>query len=304
MIPLKKWIEAFLKDLDERQGSSENTRQAYRSDLMQYSNYLQTKESVSAWNQVTDLQIAKFIYALKDKQEAPATLARKSVSIRRFHRYLVRNHLLERDPSVMIDMPRISPKSPLILTVSEVASLLAAPLHSEPPKWRDAAVLELLYATGMRVTELTGLNRSDLNLELGYIRCRSVQGRERVVPFGEPAKEVLGRYLENSENRESSAGVGQPLFQNRSNARMTRQSIWKMMKLYADKAGLKPGLSPETLRNSLTAHLFERGADPESVDELMGRSVSAGGRRFPQRQKETLREMYGRCHPRAKIRHL
>ncbi|WP_010631613.1 tyrosine-type recombinase/integrase [Sporolactobacillus vineae] len=302
MTSVNNWIDNFLKDMSEKQGCSDNTRAAYRSDLVQYSHYLQTKESVSSWDKVTDVQTAKFIYWLKDRQESPATLARKAVSIRRFHRFLIRNHLLERDPSVMIDAPRITPKPPLILTVGEVERLLEKPRHSDKPNWRDAAMLELLYATGMRATELINLKRGDLNLELGFVRCRTGRGRERVVPVGEPAKQVLGRYLEESERNGSEIRSDQPLFPNRRNARMTRQSVWKMMKTYAQQTGLRSGLSPETLRNSLIAHLFERGADPESVDELMGRSASAGSRRFPLRRKETLRQMYGHCHPRARFK--
>jgi integrase/recombinase XerD len=302
MTPVNNWIDLFLKDLREKQGCSENTRTAYCSDLMQYSRYLQTQESVLSWDKVTEVQTAKFIYWLKDQRESPATLARKSVSIRRFHRFLIRNHLLDRDPSVMIDAPKITPKPPHILTVGEVERLLEKPRRSEPPKWRDAAMLELLYATGMRASELIDLERGDLNLKLGFVRCRTGRGRERVVPVGEPARQALGRYLEESERNGPAIRTDQPLFPNRQNARMTRQSVWKIIRMYAEQTGLRPGLSPETLRNSLAAHLFERGADAVSVDELMGRSASAGSRRFPVRRKETLREMYGRCHPRARFK--
>jgi Site-specific recombinase XerD len=301
MKPVKDWIEAFLKDLDEKKGCSGNTLAAYRNDLMQYMTYLRTQERVADWHTVTELHVAKFIYWLKDRKEAPATLARKSVSIRRFHRFLIRNRLLDRDPSVMIDLPRAEQQPPLILSITEVEQLLEQPLFSNPPQWRDAAMLELLYATGMRATELIRLNRGDLNLELGYVRCRSGRGKERIVPIGEPVKRALNCYLEKSGRTGPGGLMNHPLFPNRLNRRMTRQSLWKILKRNAGEAGLRPGLSPETLRNSLTAHLLERGADPESVEELMGRSGSAGSRRFPVRPKETLREMYGRCHPRAHL---
>jgi integrase/recombinase XerD len=296
---LKKQLDDFLSVLIQERGLSENTIEAYRGDLYQYLDFLIKNTDCTIWTDVTDLTVMKYLYYLKDQGNAASTLARKAAAVRGFHRHLLRSHQVNHDPSFSMDLPKVEKKPlPSMLTVKQTEQLLAAPDTQTALGRRDKAMMEVLYATGMRVSECIHLNREDLSLELEFIRCVGKKGSERILPLNQPAIQALESYLSLSDEPKESH-LGQPLFMNRLDNRLTRQGIWKIIKHYAELADISIQMSPETLRHSLTAHLLQNGADLEFVDELMGRANNSAAMRYPRPNRLPLKEVYARFHPRA-----
>jgi integrase/recombinase XerD len=296
MRALQEQIDHFLTELSSRHRLSPNTADAYRRDLRLYLRFLHETCGIRSWSEVTELVLMRYLYRLRDQKRSTATIARKMVSIRSFHHYLTRHRLQSTDPSVSVRAPKTPRRAADILTVTEIDRMIDAAAGEGPEAIRDRAMLEMLYATGMRVSELVGLMLDDLNLTLGFVRCRGTRGKERIVPIGAPAREAAERYI--TAVRRAEPGE-QHVFLNVRKRGLTRQGVWKIIKKYATKANIERPLSPETIRQSLTAHLLERGADAESVEELMGRSTPPLYERFPNRMKPRLQDVYAHCHPRA-----
>lgn len=299
MRSMQEQLNDFLNGLKRERGLSMNTLDAYRRDLIQYIDFLKTEAGCRFWTQVTEIHVMKYLYWLRDKGSAPATLARKAAAVRGFHRFLLRKHQTDRDPSYAIEVPRVEPKYPSILSVGEIETLLDAPDKGSDAGRRDRAMLELLYATGMRVSELVLLDLNDLNLTMGFVRCSAGKGSERVIPLGSKARQAVQLYITEVREKTDRCSDRQALFLNHQGRRITRQGFWKILKRYAQETGIGASLSPETLRHSLEAHLLENGADPESVEELMGRTDKLASQRYPRPAKERLKDVYARCHPRA-----
>ncbi|GGL46677.1 tyrosine recombinase [Sporolactobacillus putidus] len=296
---MQEKLNEFLDGLKHERGLSVNTLVAYRRDLAQYINFLNDEAGCHLWSQVTEVDVMKYLYWLKDKGSAPATLARKAAAVRGFHRFLLRNHQTDRDPSYAMEVPKVEQKLPQILSVSAVETLLGAPDEETESGCRDRAMLELLYATGMRVSELVLLDLDDLNLSMGFVRCSTGKGSERVIPLGRQARQTMKTYITEVRKRVNGFQDEQALFLNRQGRRITRQGFWKLLKQYARQTGIGESLSPETLRHSLEAHMLENGADPESVEELMGRMDKLASQRYPRPAKQRLKDVYARFHPRA-----
>ncbi|MFT8316904.1 MAG: tyrosine-type recombinase/integrase [Sporolactobacillus sp.] len=285
-------ISFFLEDLSGRKHLSANTIDAYRRDLHQYREFLD-QQGCSTWMQVNEVIVKKFLYWIKDQGNAQATVARKATAVRRLHRFLMVQKLQTVDPTYMINVPKVESHRSERLSYPEVEQLLAAADTRTAGGRRDRAMMEVLYATGMHVSELIQLDCRDLNLMIGIIHCHGEKGGERILPLGKYAEQAVREYIEQREKE------GEPLFINHRGQRLTRQGVWKILKRYAEIAGIRRSLSPETLRQTLAAHLLENGADLQSVETLLGRTSLLTAEHLPAAAKPLLKDFYRQYHPRA-----
>ncbi|RYM05076.1 tyrosine recombinase XerD [Sporolactobacillus sp. THM7-7] len=292
-------LDHFLRELKTERGLSANTLVAYRRDLRQYTLFLKAEAHCTSWENVRDVDVMKYLYWLRDKGGAPATLARKAAAVRGLHQFLLRHHEAGSDPAFGIDVPKVERPLPKILSVEEVEKLLRTPSGKTAAGKRDRAMLEVLYGTGIRVTELVQLNVDDLHLSMGFLRCRGSRGSERIIPVGSLARKAVQTYITEVRDRLVIPKEEPALFLNRRGRRMTRQGFWKILKKHALSAGVGTSLSPETLRHSFAAHLLENGAELEAVEELMGRAEPAAAQRYRRTPRQRLKDVYARCHPRA-----
>lgn len=290
---------SFISFLAGQRALSEATRESYARDLKQYISYLQSKQ-ISDYRQVTRAGILLYFAYLKDLGKAPATIQRVSVTLRAFFRYLLQERRIDQDPFIMLEVPKVEKKPPQTLTIEETERLLEAPKPDTPLGLRDKAMLELLYATGIRVSELIALNQNDVNLELHFLRCTGDRGKERILPFGEVTAEWLDMYLREGRSRLILEDKENPaLFPNRRGGRISRQGFWKIMKKYGQEAGITADITPHTLRHSFAVHLLERGADVRSVQELLGHSDASTIQMYVSRSRSNLKTVYDAFHPRA-----
>ncbi len=228
----------------------------------------------------------------------PATISRNIASIKAWFHFMMKEHIIEDDISDALKSPKIEKKVPEIMSMGEVDTLLSQPSLNNPKEIRDKAMLELLYATGIRVTELISLTVKDLNLQMNYIIC-SDEHKERMIPFGSKAKNALVEYLKNSRPIMVANETSDILFVNCSGQAMSRQGFWKLIKFYANKAGIMSDITPHTLRHSFAAHLVENGADLRSVQEMLGHSDISTTQIYANLNHNRLREVYAKAHPRG-----
>ncbi|MCL1631876.1 tyrosine-type recombinase/integrase [Sporolactobacillus sp. CPB3-1] len=298
---MKKTIDNFLDAMQHERDLSKNTVEAYQSDLLQYVRYLREIKQCTDWEDVTEVQLMNYLYQLKDSGCAPATLARKAAALRGFHRFLFRSHLTSSDPAYALSVPKAAHSHfPALLTTEQIYLLLRAPSPHTRIGKRDRALLEVLYATGMRASECIRLDHGHVNLSLEFIRCVGKKGTERILPLNISAITALREYITEWEQKNAAPDINQPLFTNRSGKRLTRQGLWKILRNHAESAALPVPISPETLRQSLTAHLLQNGAPLDFVDELMGRALVSSASRYMHLNRVPLKELYNRYHPLAK----
>jgi integrase/recombinase XerD len=291
-------IRAFLDSLWIEEGLSENTQKAYGSDLALFSGWLAASRKVSLL-QVRAGDIEAYL-GLKYRQNiSHRTSARLLSSLRKFYAHLLRQGRLDEDPSAAIGSPQMGKPLPLTLTEMEVERLLAAPVVDEPLGQRDRAMLELLYATGLRVTELVLLRFDQINLRQGVVRVMGKGSKDRLVPIGEEAETWLETYFKNS--RPTILGMRQSdyLFVTDRGTAMTRQAFWHLIKRYAVKASIAKPLSPHTLRHAFATHLLNHGADLRVVQLLLGHSDLSSTQIYTHIAQERLKDLHARCHPRG-----
>ncbi len=228
----------------------------------------------------------------------PATISRSIASMKAFFHYLQKEHLIENDPSEQLKAPKIEKKLPMILSTEEISLLLEQPSGNSPKELRDKAMLELLYATGIRVSELISLKVSDVNLQMEYLCCADGH-KERTIPFGNVARDALKRYLSDGRPKMIEDEAEEWLFTNCSGQAMSRQGFWKLIKYYGNKAGIKSEITPHTLRHSFAAHLVCNGADLKSVQEMLGYSDISATQIYTQMSQGKLRDVYMKAHPRG-----
>ncbi|UTR09545.1 site-specific tyrosine recombinase XerD [Evansella sp. LMS18] len=295
---MERELEAFIKFLKEEKGLSVNTTEAYSRDLKNYINYIKKKEDKKSTGEITRSSILHYLYSLKDSGKTSSTLARTLSSIRAFHQFLIRESYTDKDPSVQIEIPKADKKLPKILSLDEVEKLLVTTVDNPSLNMRNQAMLELLYATGIRVSELCSLTLQDVHLEMGYIRCIGKGNKERVIPLGKSAVKTTERYLREAR----PLLIRQQhdiLFVNHHGKQMTRQGFWKIIKHLAEKAGINKELTPHTLRHSFAAHLLENGADIRAVQEMLGHADISTTQIYTQVTKMRMKEVYSKFHPRA-----
>lgn len=292
-------VDDFLHYLVVERGLSKNTVDSYRRDLAGYIVYLQDIEKVHSLNHVSRVHIIQYLMSLKDKGRAATTLARHTASVRAFHQFLLREKTTEQDPSVHIESPKTERKLPKVLSLQEVEELLNVPQTGKPIGMRDHAMLEVLYATGIRVSELIGLNVADVHLKMGFVRCIGKGNKERIIPLGKMANQSLDTYLQTGrghllKNKDSDA-----LFLNNQGSRLSRQGFWKILRKLALQANVKKQLTPHTLRHSFATHLLENGADLRAVQEMLGHADISTTQIYTHVTKARLKDIYTSYHPRA-----
>ncbi|MCR5119234.1 MAG: site-specific tyrosine recombinase XerD [Lachnospiraceae bacterium] len=292
-----KETEEFITYLREVKKTSRNTELSYKRDLVKLENYL-AAQGITDVSRVSVTTLQSYILYMERSGFASATVSRNIASIKAFFHFLFRKGYIKEDISEDLKAPKIEKKLPEILTTEEVNRLLEQPRGASPKDLRDRAMLELLYATGIRVSELISLNMSDVNLQVGYIMCRDAR-KERVVPFGAPAKRALGEYLKNARPMMIADQSSDVLFTNCSGQPMSRQGFWKLVKYYARKAGITSDITPHTLRHSFAAHLVENGADLRSVQEMLGHSDISTTQIYANMSQNRLREVYAKNFPRG-----
>lgn len=255
-------------------------------------------QGITKVSEITVTHLHSYILYLEKNNFAAATISRNIASIKAFYHYLFKEGKVSEDISEALKPPKIEKKIPEILSEEQVNRLLEQPGMGSPKEIRDKAMLELLYATGIRVTELISLKVTDVNLKLGFIVCRD-NNKERVVPFGKEAKNALLRYLESARRDMIENEEEDTLFVNYSGQPMSRQGFWKLIKYYAKKAGIEEDITPHTLRHSFAAHLVENGADLRSVQEMLGHSDISTTQIYAAMNHNHIREVYAKAHPRG-----
>jgi integrase/recombinase XerD len=301
---MQRKVEEFLTSLEVEKGYSENTRVAYKNDLSQFLDYLKTKAvpAVNDWSEVKKDHLVAYILSLKaDREYASTTVARKVAAIKSFFHFLVAEGFVRDDPTATLDSPRVKKYLPRAISQEDVEKLLEAPGQSnEPRPLRDRAILELLYATGMRVSELVALNEGDVDLPSASVRCFGKGGKERVIPIYDRAVQAIEAYVSKGRVRLVRDAEQKALFLNQRGLRLTRQGLWLIVKGYVKGAGLKVPVTPHTLRHSFATHMLRGGADLRNVQELLGHANIATTQVYTQVSNERLREVYDEAHPRAK----
>ncbi len=293
---MEQRIDAFIAYMHNVKKTSTNTELSYKRDLNKLNHYLRGKGILDV-NKVSASDVQGFVTYMEKENFAAATVSRTIASMKAFWQYLVNENVVKEDVTVALKAPKIEKRVPEILSEKDITKLLEQPSGDNPKQIRDKAMLELLYATGIRVTELISLKTTDVNLTMGFIVCRDAH-KERVIPFGTKAKQALIHYINGTrdamvENKESDV-----LFANCSGEQMSRQGFWKIIKYYAKKAGIVADITPHTLRHSFAAHLVENGADLKSVQEMLGHSDISTTQIYANLNHNHLREVYDNAHPR------
>lgn len=292
-------LEDFLHFIIVEKGLAENTIVSYRRDLEKYILYLKNVEQITSLNNVTRIVILNFLYFLKENGRSRATIARTIASIRSFHQFLLREKMVSSDPTVHIESPKQERKLPKVLSSLDVDALLSAPCTTSEFDRRNKAMLELLYATGIRVSELCTLKLPDLHLTMGFIRCIGKGNKERIIPIGNLAIKALSDYLEYARPVLLKKNRHDFLFVNHHGESLSRQGFWKILKKVTKDAGIEKELTPHSLRHSFATHLLENGADLRAVQEMLGHADISTTQIYTHVTKTRLKEVYANFHPRA-----
>lgn len=293
-------LKDFIHFLIVEKGLAKNTIVSYERDLKSYIKYFGNVEQLKNVNEVERIHIIHFLGRLKEQGKSSRTLARHVASIRAFHQFLLRERVSDHDPSVHIETPKLERTLPKVLNLAEVETLLDSPDTKDHYGIRDKAMLELLYATGIRVSELIGLQTSDVHLSMGFVRCIGKGNKERIIPIGKTALAALEHYVNNGRSHFiSKKNHDNALFLNHHGKQLTRQGFWKILKKLAQGAGIEKELTPHTLRHSFATHLLENGADIRAVQELLGHSDISTTQIYTHVTKTRLRDVYSKFHPRA-----
>jgi integrase/recombinase XerD len=296
----------FLAYLEFERGLSRNTLDAYRTDLFQFGRFLEEREVSALEAQPGD--VADFLEALARGDgdgrapASPATIHRKSACLRSFYRHLRRDGLLDTDPTATLSTPRRSRKLPQVLTRGEIEKLLSQPRGTNPAALRDRALLELMYACGLRASEAIGLELMDVDLQEGVLRARGKGSKERLVPIGQAALKALRGYLERGRPALVKGAPEAHLFVNFRGGELTRQGLYKIVRRHAVTAGLADRMSPHTLRHTFATHLLAGGCDLRSVQEMLGHADVSTTQLYTHLSSERLKDVYFRTHPRATVR--
>lgn len=290
-------IQAYENYLSKVKQASANTIASYMRDIRQFSQWLRQNEGIDVID-ATQLNIANFLAFLEKDGRTGATISRNLASLKNFYSYVVSSGFLERTPVIDIRVKRGEKKLPQILTGREIEQLLAQPVCVDPKGFRDKAMLEVMYATGIRVSELIELDVDDVNIEQGVIKCSSAK-KTRTIPLYPAALKSLSVYLRDIRNSMIADPNERALFVNISGIRMSRQGFWKILKYYQDAAHIDKEITPHTLRHSFAVHLLENGADLGSLQELMGHSDISSTQMYTHLINQKLKSVYEKCHPKA-----
>lgn len=296
---LQHAIDDFLHYLQVEKGLAPNTLSAYELDLTSYREFIAKERKKSEWRDVSRLDLIQFLNLLKESGKAPTTIARNVSSLRMFHRFLYQDGIVKIDISEHINIPKKSRKLPNVLSTSEVEKLLSINVKTSLDM-RNKAMIELLYATGLRVTELIELKQSDFHRTMGFVRCIGKGSKERIIPVGDIALQAVNDYLDQARPKLIKQNQSEnTLFLNHHGRPLTRQGFWKIMKQLAQQVGIKKRISPHMLRHSFATHLLENGADLRAVQEMLGHEDISTTEIYTHVTRTRMKEVYEQYHPRA-----
>lgn len=296
---MDRFVDYFLDFLTVEKGLSKNTLEAYSRDLSTYVTYLQDKEGATQPDAIDTLMVVGYLTDLMRQGLAARSRARYLSTLRQFHRFLLREGHTTKDPTAQLESPRTQQKLPHLLSLAEVELLLGAPSGDTVLGRRDKAMLELLYATGVRVTELTGLRLGDLKLDIGCLHVMGKGSKQRLIPLGEVALEFLGKYLHNARPQLVTDKTGHEVFLNARGLKMSRQGFWKNLKAHALQAGIRQTVYPHLLRHSFATHLLENGADLRAVQAMLGHADVSTTQIYTHVIQERLKRVHQQYHPRG-----
>lgn len=295
---MEQEIEEYIEYIGRNNQKTENTLVSYRRDLYKLMAYLCDELNLHEWGQVTETDLNSYVLHLKKDESASSTIARYIVSMKAFFEYLHKNGIVDDEPAVNIKPPRHEKKIPGVISVENVVKLLTAPDGTTPKQLRDRAMLELLYATGIKVSELVAIKMTDINLQVGYVACQTAM-HDRIIPFGNEAKQAIMRYLKDGREELLCDKDSEYLFTNVKGEQMSRQGFWKIIKAYAKKAGIEEDITPYTLRHSFAAHMISNGADIYAVSEMLGHLDVSATQVYAVFSNSKLRDVYTKSHPRG-----
>lgn len=294
---MKRVLKDFISYLSVERGLAANTLESYQRDLIKYLNFL--KQQRLDFEVASRKTISQFLMEEKEKGLSPATLTRNLASIRSFYNFLLQEQVVQRNPAAETETPRQEKKLPQVLSFQDVELLLEQPKTGNAIGLRDKAMLELLYATGIRVSELVNLSINSINLKTGFLRCEGKGSKERMIPLGSMALFSLQEYLRSGRPKLLKIKNEKAFFLNQHGRQLTRQGFWKIFKKYTLKAKISKKVTPHTLRHSFATHLLENGADLRSVQEMLGHVDISTTQIYTQITKRKIKEIYNQTHPRA-----
>jgi integrase/recombinase XerD len=297
---MKQHLRSFIDYLAVERGLSRNTLEAYERDVTLFLEFLE-RSGLTSVEQVLSLHVLEFMSEAKRNGKSPSTIFRRQVAIRTFYRFLEEDRRIAANPIAMMGTPKPGKKLPSALTAQETERLLLAPAHNTAAGLRDRAMLELLYATGVRVSELLSLDVGSIHLGMGFVKVLGKGSKERIIPVGRMAIASLTNYMQQARgNLGKGLKANDALFLSHLGERMTRQGFWKLIKKYGREVGIRTEISPHTLRHSFATHLLEGGADLRAVQEMLGHADIATTQIYTHVAKSRLKEVYEQTHPRAK----
>lgn len=294
---MNAYVDEYASFMTNVRHKASNTIESYKRDVNQYITYL-NNSGVEDVSLATKTTILSYLLSLQQKGRAMSTVSRTLASLRSFYVFLIQNGEAKEDPTSNLEAPHVEKKVPSILTSEEVDLLLSQPSKKDSKGIRDKAMLELLYATGIRVSELINLNVDNINIPLGFIVI-ATEKKERIIPMGHAAVKALKNYMNNARKELVSDENEPALFVNCNGARLSRQGFWKLIKHYQNTARIETDITPHILRHSFAAHLIENGADVKCVQEMMGHADIASTQVYSKMMNSRLKNVYAQAHPRA-----
>ncbi len=295
---MEQLLKEYIYHLSVEKGLADNTLESYQRDLKKYVAFLQ-KNNVQCFKETSRKQISDYLNLQQENGLAPSSIGRSLASLRSFYQFLLKEQFIQENPAIELETPRMEKKLPHVLSFSDIELLLEQPQTNCEIGTRDKAMLELIYATGIRVSELVSLNLNHANIKMGFLRCDGKGGKERMIPLGSVAIHCLQDYLARSRRKLLKNQDEKALFLNQHGKRLTRQGFWKILKKYVLRAGINAEITPHTLRHSFATHLLENGADLRSVQEMLGHADISTTQIYTQLTRKKIKEVYDQAHPRA-----
>lgn len=294
---MNTYVKEYTSFMTDIRHKSLNTVESYKRDVTQYISYLDGT-GVTDISSTTKTTVLSYLLYLQKEGRASSTVSRTLASLRSYYLFMMQNGVVKSNPTSNLEAPHVEKKIPKILSGEEVELLLEQPKNCDNNGIRDKAMLELLYATGIRVSELINLDVSDVNVPMSFVRCKGGK-KERIIPMGHQAKDALENYINNVRKYMVKDENETALFVNCSGARLSRQGFWKLIKYYQHIAGIETDITPHTLRHSFAAHLLENGADLHSIQEMMGHADISSTQVYSRMMNSKIKDVYAKAHPRA-----
>ena len=295
---MEKLVHDFIYYLSVEKGLAANTLDSYGRDLNKYLHYLK-ENGITEFGKTGREEISRFLGVQREKGLSPASVTRNLAAVRSFYQFLLKEQIIEVNPAKELETPRAEKHLPQVISCNDVALLLEQPECGKAAGQRDKAMLEMLYATGIRVSELVSLDINNVNIKMGFLRCSGKGSKERMIPLGSIAIKSLQEYLKNGREKMIKNKEEKAIFLNQQGKRLTRQGFWKIIKKYSRKAGINGEITPHTLRHSFATHLLENGADLRSVQEMLGHADISTTQIYTHLTRQKIKDIYNQTHPRA-----